>query len=62
MIKEIQEKNDTDLGLMLTEKREALRVLRFGTAGSATRDVHTTRKTRRMIARILTEQKLRITS
>lgn len=61
MIKEIKEKNDTDLTTMLAEKREELRLFRFGTAGSATRDVRAVRKARRTVARILTEQKVRIT-
>lgn len=57
----IKEKNDTDLATMLAEKREELRLFRFGTAGSATRDVRAVRKARRTVARILTEQKVRIT-
>lgn len=59
-MKEITEKNDSELETMLKEKREELRVLRFGTAGSKTRDVHATRKARHAVARILTEQKLRV--
>lgn len=61
-MKDIRPKNDTELATMLTEKREELRVFRFGTAGSATRDVRATRKTRHTIARILTEQRARITT
>lgn len=61
MQKEIKEKNDADLATLLSLKREELRVLRFGTAGSQTRDVRTTRKTRRNVARILTEMKVRAT-
>ena len=60
-MKELKEKNDTDLATMLAEKREELRLFRFGTAGSATRDVRAVRKARRTVARILTEQKVRIT-
>lgn len=60
-MKEIKEKNDIDLATMLAEKREELRLFRFGTAGSATRDVRAVRKARRTVARILTEQKVRIT-
>ncbi len=54
MKKEIQEKNDAELTEFLAEKRESLRVSRFGTAGSQNRDVRFVRKTRRDVARILT--------
>ncbi len=40
---------------MLGEKREEERHLRFGVAGSATRDVRAIRTNKREIARILTE-------
>ncbi|MBX9906845.1 50S ribosomal protein L29 [Patescibacteria group bacterium] len=58
-MKEIKEKNDKDLAAFLTEKREEVRVFRFGTAGSKVRDVRAQRKTRRMIARVLTEMNAR---
>jgi len=57
--KELTEKKDTELTLLLVEKRETLRTFRFGNAGSATRDTHAARKNRRDIARILTEQNRR---
>ncbi len=60
MMKEIKEKNDAELKTLLEEKREELRVFRFGTAGSAVRDVRAVRKARHMVARILTEQKIRV--
>lgn len=57
MNKELREKTDKELAEMLLEKREALRVFRFDTAGSKTRDVREQRKTRRDVARILTIQR-----
>ncbi len=58
-MKEIKEKNDADLTTFLLEKREELRVLRFGTAGSSVRDTHSMRKVRKTVARILTEARIR---
>jgi ribosomal protein L29 len=51
---DLQQKNDTDLVTMITEMREELRKLRFGTAGSV-RNSHAVRNLRRDIARALTE-------
>jgi ribosomal protein L29 len=53
-IKEIKTKTSQDLTKLLTEKREALRVFRFGTSGSKTKNVKEGRELRRDIARILT--------
>ncbi len=58
-MKEIKAKNDVELTMFLVEKREELRVFRFGTAGSKVRDVRSARKTRRNIARALTEINMR---
>ena len=44
-----------DLEKTLREKREALRVFRFSTAGSKTRNMREGRVLRRDIARILTQ-------
>ena len=52
---DLQQKNDTDLVTMITEMREELRKLRFGTAGSGMRNSHAVRNLRRDIARALTE-------
>lgn len=60
-MKEIKAKNDSELKTLLSEKREEIRTARFGMAGSATRDVRAVRKNRRTIARILTEQRMRVT-
>ncbi len=46
-----------DLTKEITQKREALRVFRFGEAGSRTRNVREGRTLRRDIARLLTEYK-----
>jgi ribosomal protein L29 len=54
-IGELQKKSEKDLLQLLGEKREGARHFRFGTAGSATRDVRAVRNNRREIAQILTE-------
>lgn len=54
-MKEIQEKNDADLAQFVAEKREELRKLRFGTAGSGMRNTRAMRNLRGDIARGLTE-------
>jgi len=58
---ELQEKNNADLVTFVGEKREALRKLRFGVAGSGMRNSHTMRNLRREIAQALTELKKRTT-
>ena len=58
-MKELKEKNITDLKTLLAEKRESVRAFRFGMAGSTSRNVKATRTTKREIARILTEMTLR---
>lgn len=52
--KEIKNKTKTDLQKMLSEKREALRVFRFGAAGAKSKNVKEGRVIRKDIARILT--------
>ncbi|MBU6231261.1 MAG: 50S ribosomal protein L29 [Patescibacteria group bacterium] len=52
--KEIKTKTQADLAKMLSEKREALRVFRFGAAGAKTKNVKEGRAIRKDIARILT--------
>jgi len=54
-MKELQQKNNADLVKYIEEQREALRKLRFGTTGSAIRNTHAIRDSRREIARALTE-------
>lgn len=53
--KELKEKSVAELTTLITEKREELRKLRFGTAGSAMRNVHAGKNLRHDIARIMTE-------
>ncbi len=53
-IKEIINKNAADLNTMLSEKREALRVFRFGVTGAKTKNVKEGRTIRKDIAKILT--------
>lgn len=52
-------KKDAELVKMLTEKREALRAFRFGTAGSAAREVKSLYSNKKDVARILTELAVR---
>jgi ribosomal protein L29 len=52
---DIQQKNDADLALFITEKREEQRKLRFGATGSGMRNSHAMRNLRHEIARALTE-------
>jgi ribosomal protein L29 len=52
---EIQQKNDGELETFVAEKREELRKLRFGVAGSGMRNTHAFRNIRHDIARALTE-------
>lgn len=58
-MKDIREKNDTDLTKFVGEKRTELRKLRFGTAGSNLRNTRVQRSTRRDIARAMTELTMR---
>lgn len=53
-MKEIIEKNTTELAELLTQKKEELRKIRFGTAGSGMRDTRVVRNLRREIAQIMT--------
>jgi ribosomal protein L29 len=52
---ELTKKNPTELTEMLNKQREELRVLRFAAAGSRPKDSSAPMKTRKQIARILTE-------
>lgn len=53
-IKEIITKTNSDLTKMLSEKREALRLFRFGSSGAKTKNVKEGRELKRDIARIMT--------
>lgn len=53
-MKDITNKTPADLSKMLSEKREALRVFRFGAAGAKTKNVKEGRVIRKEIAQILT--------
>jgi ribosomal protein L29 len=52
--KEITTKTGADLGKLLTDKQEALRVFRFGAAGAKTKNVKEGQAIRKDIARIMT--------
>ncbi len=56
----IKDKSSENLQAELSEKREALRVFRFGGAGSRSRNVREGRNLRKEIARILTELNARV--
>ncbi|OHA16741.1 MAG: 50S ribosomal protein L29 [Candidatus Taylorbacteria bacterium RIFCSPHIGHO2_02_FULL_45_28] len=53
-IKDILTKTPSDLNRLVAEKREALRVFRFGSAGAKTKNVKEGMHIRKDIARILT--------
>ena len=55
--KQIREKKGAELQKLLSEKREALRTIRFGEAGSKSKNVKEARMIRKTIARILTAAK-----
>jgi ribosomal protein L29 len=52
--KDLKTKTPADLAKLVSEKREALRVFRFGGAGAKTKNVREGRAIRKDIARILT--------
>lgn len=51
----LSEKNQEELTKLLKEKRTSLRELRFASAGSRPKDSAEPKKTRKEIARVLTE-------
>jgi len=53
-MKEITNKTAADLAKLITEKREALRVFRFGTAGTKVKNVKEGRSIRKDIAQMMT--------
>lgn len=54
-MKDILKKSDADLRKFLSEKRESLRSLRFGTSGSGSRNVKAIKNTKKEVAQALTE-------
>jgi len=53
-MKDITTKTSADLAKLVSDKREALRVFRFGAAGAKTKNVKEGRAIRKDIARIMT--------
>jgi ribosomal protein L29 len=53
--RELKEKTQAEILTLIQEKREELRKISFGTAGSTMRNVHAGRNLRRDIARAMTE-------
>ena len=58
-MEDLKKKNSDELTKDLVQKREELRLFRFGIAGSKTRNIKEGRDVRRDIARILTELRAR---
>ena len=58
-IKDIQKKNDVELKKLLRETQKAATDFRFEVSGSKTRNTKEGKNTRRDVARILTEIRLR---
>ncbi|PIR83859.1 hypothetical protein COU18_02145 [Candidatus Kaiserbacteria bacterium CG10_big_fil_rev_8_21_14_0_10_51_14] len=56
---DFSKQNVEELKKLIADKRESLRVFRFGGAGSRTRDVRSGRNVRKEIAQILTELRAR---
>ncbi|MBP9763503.1 MAG: 50S ribosomal protein L29 [Candidatus Pacebacteria bacterium] len=54
-VKDFQKKTTADLEKDLKEKRSSIRDMRFGAAGAKNKDTGLAVKTRRDVARILTE-------
>ncbi len=57
--KDIQKKNDAELQKLLRETRKVSTDFRFEVSGSKTRNTKEGKNTRRNIARILTEMRMR---
>lgn len=53
-MKDITTKTDLELNKLITEKREALRVFRFGSTGAKSKNVKEGRLIRKDIARMMT--------
>ena len=58
-MKDLKNISDKDLNKELSQKRESLRLFRFGVAGSKSKDIRKGRNTRKDIAKILTEKNSR---
>lgn len=59
-MKDLIKKNDTELEVLLSEKRDALRSFRLNLTGSKTRNVKEGKGVRKEIAQILTLKKERL--
>ena len=56
-IKDLKTKSAGELSKLLIEKREAIRALRFGGAGSKSKNVRESRNTKKAVAQIMTLMK-----
>jgi len=61
-IEPMKAKNDGELLKLLTDSRKDLREQRFSAAGARPKDTNAPRKAKKLIARILTEQRVRATA
>ncbi len=59
-MKDITSKTPADLAKLAADKRESLRIFRFGATGSKTKNVKEGRAIRKDIARILTAMNVKI--
>ena len=60
-MKEYKDKTPKDLMKLISEKKEVIRLFRFGSTGSKQKNVKLARTTRKDIARIMTELTMRKT-
>jgi ribosomal protein L29 len=58
-MKELKTKTPADLVKLIKEKREAIRLFRFGSTGSKTKNVKLGKTLKKDIARIMTELTIR---
>ncbi len=58
-MKDLKNTSDKDLNKELSQKKEVLRLFRFGVAGSKSKDIRKGRNVRKDIAKILTEKNSR---
>lgn len=58
-MKELKNKTEQDLAKFIAEKREAVRLFRFGSTGAKSKNVKFARTTKKEIARAMTELSIR---
>ena len=58
-MKEYKDKTEKDLNKLIAEKREEVRLFRFGSTGGKAKNVKFARTTKKDVARIMTELSIR---